>query len=237
MRTQNLKSILFILILTIFNILFTSCDSSDEEAPTALAPQLIENYYFRGQLDNVEFALERKVYNTYIETTGIIPYTIDFGGSQTQDYTNDGIDNCRGTYACGIYVHQSNVYDQMKMYFYNTPVGACTLDNEIISMEDYLGLGNYSYRDYYDFNNVVFNEVGFEYYPPNSNPSDYYSSRFGDNTNATFEISSFTEESRGVYFVEGTFSCKLYNFVDNTQFKELQNGEFKIKIRSNLEDN
>ncbi len=237
MHIQNLKSILLFLIITISSILFTSCNSNDGEVFTVLEPQLIEDYYFRGTLDNEEFTLERKVYNSYIETTDNIPYSTDFGGSQTLDYVDDGIDNCRGIYSCGINVNQSNAYDHMKMYFYNTPVGACTLENEIISMENYLELGNYSYRDFFDFNNVVFNEVGFEYYPPNSSPSNYYSSRFGDNTNATFEISTFTEESRGVYFVEGTFSCKLYNSDDNTQFKELQNGEFKIKISSNLEDN
>lgn len=237
MHIQNLKSIVLVFIITIYSISFTSCDPSDGESPTDLETQLIEEYYFKGTLDNEEFILEKKVYNSHTETTNNIPYSIDFGGSQTEDNIDDDIENCKGIYACGILVYQSNAYDHMKMYFYNTPVGACTLDNEIIAMEDYLERDDYSYRNFYDFDTVVLNEVGFEYYPPNSSPFDYYSSRFGDNTNATFAISSYTEESIGIYVVEGTFSCKLYNFEDNTQFKELQDGKFKIKIRSNLDGN
>ena len=187
-------------------------------------------------MDGQELNLEKEFYDYYPTNSNLIPYSIDYGGSQTFDLIDDGTDACRSTYACGIVVYQSNEYDQAKMYFSDIPVDNCNLQNEFVTLNSFLELNDYTYDQYIDFNDTLINTVALDYFPANSTPFDYYSSRFGDNSDADFQIISVTEESIGIYIVEGTFTCKLYSFEDTSFFKQLDNGEFKIIIRKNLEE-
>jgi hypothetical protein len=237
MTIQNLKKTVLFSILTL--MIFTSCNSNDDSDSDE--PLLIENYYFRGVLDGQELNIERKVYDSYIYNDPN-SVSIDFGGSQTNDIEvlgESGTGFCYGRYACGLlfYDFQENPdqLDTAKMYFSRIPVGECTLENELIAMRDFLALNNYEYETYPE--NTIINNVALDFFPAEyKNQEIYYSSRFGDNTDASFEITTTTEIENGVFIVEGKFSCKLYKFNDETEYKKLENGEFKIKISNNLEE-
>ena len=214
-------------------MVFTSCNSNDDSQPSNDEPLLIENYYFRGILDGQELNIEKKIYesSTHNDPNAV---SIDFGGSQT-----NGTSFCYGRYACGLlfYDYQDNPdqLDTAKMYFSRIPVGECTIENERIAMKDFFALTNFVYETYPG--NDVNNNVALDFFPAEyENQEVYYSSRFGDNTDASFEIASTTEIDNGVFIVEGNFSCKLYKFKDETDYKELKNGAFKIKISNNLEE-
>ena len=124
--------------------------------------------------------------------------------------------------------------DTAKMYFSRIPVGECSLENEINAMEDFVDLSNYPFETFPG--NTVENNVALDFFPAEyDNQEVYYSSRFGENTNASFNITSAIEEENGIFILEGNFSCRLYKFNDETDIKTLENGQFRIKIMSNLE--
>lgn len=235
MKITILKKTIFAIILLV--IVFTSCDSNENSESSTDEPVLIENYFFKGTLDGQELKLERNIYDFNTDPHVI---SIDYGGSQTNDievFGEPGTDYCYGRYACGLvfYDFQENPsqLDEAKMYFSRIPVGECNLENELNSMRDFFKINDYEYDTF--LGDRVLNSVALDFFPVEyDNQEVYYSSRFGDNTNATFNIESFIEEENGIFIVEGSFSCKLYKFNDETDFKELENGKFKIKISSNL---
>jgi hypothetical protein len=219
--------------------LFTSCDSnSDSDASDDGEPVLVENYYFKGQIDGEELLLEKNIYASTLDNDPN-EQSIDYGGSQTDadDVNNPDNELCFGRYAFGLLFYNwqdnPNGYDAAKMYLSSIPVGECTLANELNAMTNFFALNDYTYDIFPDY---PLNNVAFDFFPVEfPNGEDYYSSRFGDNTDASFTITSVIEDD-GFFILEGTFSCKLYGFVDDTDVKELENGEFKIKIRANLEE-
>ena len=237
MITSNLKKTLIFSLFIV--MIFTSCSDSNDDSQTE--PVLIENYYFRGTLDGEVLNIERNIYESILDFD---PNTlsIDFGGSQTDDdevFGEPGTGYCYGRYACGLLFSSSqenpDQLDTAKMYFSRIPVGECTLENELIAMNSFFELNNYEYETFP--RNGLINIVALDFFPGEyENQEVYYSSRFGDNTDASFTIISINEEESGVFLVEGNFNCKLYKFNEATEFKVLQNGEFKIKIRSNLEE-
>lgn len=231
------------LSFTFIIMIFISCDSNDENELSTDEPisdqVLIENYYFRGTLDSQELNIEKRVYDSNNDPNSI---SIDFGGSQTNDievFGEPGTGFCYGTYACGLlfydFQENPNQIDAAKMYFSRIPVGECNLENELVSMRDFFEINEYTYEDFPG--NTISNNVALDFFPAEyENQEVYYSSRFGENTNADFNITSVIEEENGIFIVEGNFSCRLYKFNDETDFKELENGEFKIKISTNLEE-
>nr|WP_321236729.1 hypothetical protein [uncultured Psychroserpens sp.] len=236
MTIQNLNKIAFSFI---FILIFTSCDSNDDSESSTDEPVLIEDYYFRGTLDGQELNIERKLYDFNNDPNLI---SIDFGGSQTNDIEvlgEPGTGFCYGRYACGLlyynFQENPNQSDTAKMYFSRIPIGDCNLETELISMRNFLEINDYTYETFPG--NDIINNVALDFFPVEYENQDiYYSSRFGANTNATFSITSVIEEENGTFIVEGNFSCKLYKFNDETDFKVLENGEFKIKIFNNLEE-
>jgi len=237
MTIQNFKKTVLFSIFTL--MVFTACNSNDGDDVKEREPLLIENHYFRGTLNGQEWSIERNLYDTYplINRNYI---TIDFGGSKTDDSGFLGEQDtgfCYGRYACGLVLSDStdnpDQLDSAKMYFKTIPIGDCTLENELISMKIFLERNNYEYGTFPE--KLLLNTVALDFFPGNiENERIYYSSRFGDNTDASFKITSVSELENGLFEVEGNFNCKLYSNNDETDFKELKNGTFKIKIKSNL---
>ncbi len=237
MTKQLFKKIVFFIITS---IVFTSCESSsDDNTPSGSEEsKLVANYYFKGTLDGKELNIEQKIFDPPL-LDGPDMVSSDFGGSQTNDIEvlgEPGTGICYGTYASGLiyYDFQENYdkFDTAKMYFFRIPVGDCILENELIAMKDFLALKNQKYRKFSDNDK---NAVALDFFPAGTaNQQIYYSSRFGDNTDSFFEITSVEEIDSGTFLVEGKFSCKLYKFNDETEYKELKEGEFKITVSNNL---
>ncbi len=235
---QNLTKTILFSLLTL--IIFTSCESNNESEPPESEPILLENYYFKGQLDGADLVIETKIYDSSLfnDPNGV---SIDYGGSQTNDievFGEPGTGFCYGTYAFGLifYDFQENInqLDAAKMYFSGIPVGDCFLEDELNSIREFLARENYEYRRFQGVE--VNNNVALDFFPAElEDEQTYYSSRFGDNTDASFEVTS-TKEEGDFFIIEGNFSCKLYKFNDENDYKELENGVFKIKISNNLDE-
>ncbi|WP_452228779.1 hypothetical protein [Lacinutrix sp. MEBiC02404] len=236
---QNLQKTLYLSIFTL--LFFASCDSNDDSTTTATEPLLLESHYFKGLLDGEELNIERRVYESPLDNSPDA-ISMDFGGSQTNDIAvlgEPGTGFCYGRYACGLlfYDSQENTeqLDTAKMYFSKIPVGDCSLENERTSMRNFLALNTFNYETFPG--NTIINNVALDFFPAEyENQEIYYSSRFGNNTDASFAITSILEIEDGWFEVEGNFSCKLYKFNDETDYKVLENGQFKIKISNNLEE-
>ncbi|MEW7277278.1 hypothetical protein ABW636_01620 [Aquimarina sp. 2201CG1-2-11] len=233
----------YLLFYSFMSILFVSCDSNeDEQVETDLPePKLIDNYYFKGDLDGDALDMEIKFYDISSEDNQNL-LSLDFGGSQTSDIEvlgEPGTGFCYGNYACGLVQYDGILYDETldtaKLYFWDLPVGECALENELAVMKEFLENKTPAYRV---FGNGTKSSFSFEFFPKETseNQECYYSSRFGDNTDATITISSVEEVDKGVYIVEGRFSCKLYKLNDSAVFKQLEGGQFRVKISNNLKE-
>ncbi|WP_243472480.1 hypothetical protein [Winogradskyella sp. MH6] len=237
---KHLSRVIFISILTL--TILNSCNSSDNNDDSGeVSQQPIEQYYIKGLLDGEELLLEKNIYESP-ELNNPYEHSIDYGGSQIYYEENPDTPEtgtCQTRFACGFafYDFQENPeqLDEAKMYFSKIPLSLCNSENETISMENFFNLDTYTYARFPE--NIVLNNVALDFFPVEFDSNEnYYSSRFGDNNNASFDIISATEIEDGIYSVEGTFNCKLYGFNDPTEFKELINGEFKIKIRKNINE-
>ncbi len=188
---QNLTKTILFSLLTL--IIFTSCESSNESEPPESEPILLENYYFKGQLDGADLVIETKIYDSSLfnDPNGV---SIDYGGSQTNDievFGEPGTGFCYGTYAFGLifYDFQENInqLDAAKMYFSGIPVGDCFLEDELNSIREFLARENYEYRRFQGVE--VNNNVALDFFPAElEGEQTYYSSRFGDNTDASFKV-------------------------------------------------
>ncbi len=230
-----------VLIPIIALILCTACSSSDSSDNSDDNPQPIEQYYFKGLLDGEELLLQKNIY----ESPGLndpAEHSIDHGGSLIY-YEENPLEpetgTCETRFACGLvfydFEENPNQLDEAKMYLSKIPLSQCTSENETVAMDNFFNLDSYTYARFPE--NTALNNVALDFFPVEfENQENYFSSRFGDNSNATFNITSSTEIEDGIYSVEGTFSCKLYGFTNPTEFKELVDGEFKIKIRKNINE-
>ncbi|WP_420574719.1 hypothetical protein [Kordia sp.] len=235
MKLQKLA--LSIILVTITLFLVASCESSDDSNNNTPEPILLENYFFKGSLDNEVMNIENRIYDDFELSTR---NRLDFGPSQTDDDQDPGSGYCYSLYACGIFpsagVSAEDRPDSAKIYFTWIPVGDCTLANELTALRNFLELPNFEYAIFPESVNIP-NVVGLDFFPKEfPNGETYFSSRFGDNTDASFQITAVEEIETGVFIVEGTLSCKLYKQNDDSEFKVLENGEFKIKISTNLDE-
>lgn len=240
---MKIKSITKSIFYTLFSVLlFTACETDNDSDSETEELIIIESYYFTGTLDGEELNIFRNVY----DDLGAVDFnnrSMDFGGSQTNDiavFGESGTGYCYGRYACGLVFYDSqensDQLDEAKMYLSKIPVGDCTLENELVAINDFLERDSYIYDTYYEQPSVT-NNVALDFFPGDEEDElIYFSSRFGDNTDATYAITSVSEEADGVFIIEGAFSCKLYKFNDEAEFKVLENGEFRIKIRKNLDE-
>jgi hypothetical protein len=235
MKFQQFSTLFVVAISSLF--FCTSCNS-DDGTTEQMDPRIIESYYIRGNLDGEPLNIEHNIFDVAIEP---ITTRLDFGPSQTDEDPNPGSGFCYSLYACGIFqtstVPVEDITDTAKMYFTWIPVGECTLANELIAMRDFLARTDFDYNVFSStVLNLIPNSVGLDFFSKEYPNGDvYFSSRFGDNSDATFQITAVDEIEEGVFIVEGNFSCKLYKFNDATEFKNLQNAQFKIRISSNLD--
>lgn len=239
MITHTIKKTVF--FFAFIAIALTSCDSDKESISEIREPKLIDNYYFKGDLDGEQLNMEVKIYDLFVDSDDDPNYNIDFGGSQTHDrevFGESGTGFCYGRYAYGLGFYEShenyNKFDTAKMYFSRLPVGECTLENELTAMRDFFETKNHEYERLGD---KIKNAAALDFFPAGTkNQQIYYSSRLGDNTDASFEITSTEEIENGTFVVEGKFSCKLYrsNDTDDTDYKELKDGKFRMKVSNNL---
>lgn len=235
MKIQIRSTFFVVVISSLF--LCTSCNSDDDNAEQ-LDPMLIESYFIRGNLDGETLNIEHNIFDIATEPVTTV---LDFGPSQTDEDPNPGSGFCYSLYACGIFqtstIPDEDITDTAKMYFTWIPVGECTLANELIAMRDFLARTDFDYNVFSATDiSLIPNSVGLDFFPKEYPSGEtYFSSRFGDNSEATFQITTVDEVEEGVFIVEGNFSCKLYKFNDATEFKSLQNAQFKIRIASNLD--
>lgn len=177
MNIKNITTSIFFILLSI--ILFTACESDSDSDTETDEPIVLEHYYFRGTLDGEALNIYRNVYEdlSYIDPNSS---SMDFGGSQTNDiavFGEPGTGYCYGRYACGLvfydFQENPNQLDEAKMYLSKIPVGECTLENELIGINNFLGLDSYTYDRF--LGDTVTNNVALDFF-------------LGDDNELTFQL-------------------------------------------------
>lgn len=236
---RNIISNYYLLYLTSF-LLLTSCGSDNEQENSIPDPVLLEEYYFKGILGNEPFNLNMEIYD-YPLTNSVDKYTIDMGGFDLDriegSLNGQDVEYCYGRYAFGIipnYGLDQNI-PSARLYFTRIDLDICSLENEILSLEEAFNNIQFVYSN--SISDYSENKIIFAYYPLSNeieNGDHYFS--YGENTDATFEITSVTKEEDPNYFIlEGNFSCKMYSHLDNTQYLNLEDGKFRIRVYTNLD--
>lgn len=202
------KTTFFTLLAITISCLFISCDDESVEPLPVPAEDVL--YFFTGQLGGEAVDLSLTLSN---DITNYHTHGGSLGETCTFDYG-------------------ASIGDQ-----FDTPP---LFDFELKSM--YSGeCGGES-----DAFNGLITPATFSYYEdgmPNSvsvtvgmmTADGYFSSQYGPQSGATFEITASTETNNafGLFqLLEGTVNCTLYNEDDNSQTLELENGTFKLDVAS-----
>lgn len=203
------KTAFFTLFAIAITCLFISCDDDGTGGETPI-PTESALYFFKGQLGGEDIDLSLTLSNditNYHSHGGSIgeTCTIDYGASIGNQFDNPPL------------------FDFELKSIYS---GACSDENNAFN-----GLITPTNFTYYEAGtpNVVSVVVGMV------TSEGYFSSQYGTQSGASFEITSSTETNNtfGKFqLLEGTVNCTLYNEDDNSQSLELVNGTFKLDIAS-----
>ncbi|GAA4277262.1 hypothetical protein GCM10022259_19860 [Aquimarina mytili] len=225
--------------------MLSSCgsDSDDPQAPLPVNPVLLDQFFFTGTLGDEAFDIRFQSYDPTIGTPPNDDHTIDFGGGGINRVPRTGEDteDCFGSYAFGVLPDntQSPVpnVDGAKLFIYEMPLGLCSTANENETLESFFDSNDFVYSE--GVSDKTFRRITFSLFPPKvagvaDEEQDFYTSA-GENTDASFKITSVEEEDQSTYIVEGTFACTMYSHLDDTKSKALTNGKFRIKVKTNLD--
>ena len=202
------KTAFFTLLLVAMTCLFTSCDDgTGGETPMPVESAL---YFFKGQLggENIDLSLTLSNDITNYHTHGGSlgeSCVFDYGASIGDKFDNPPLFD----------------FELKSMYS-----GECGVENDVFN-----GLITPDSFSFYEdgMPNSVSVIVGM------MTANGYFSSQYGAQTGASFEITSSTEANNAFgkfQLLEGTVSCTLYNEDDNSQTLELENGTFKLDVAS-----
>ena len=207
-QTFVMKKITFFTLLAVaMSCLFISCD---DEQPEPVPPTETVLYFFKGQLGGEAVDLSLTLSN---DITNYHTHGGSLGESCVFDYgasIGDQFDN-------------PPLFDFELKSMYS---GECGEENDVFN-----GLITPDSFSYYEdgMPNSVSVTVGM------MTANGYFSSQYGTQTGASFEITSSTETNNtfGKFqLLEGTVNCTLYNEDDNSQTLELENGTFKLDVAS-----
>lgn len=202
------KTAFFTLLAVVITCLFISCD----DGTGGPFPQPTESilYFFKGQLGgetvDLSLTLSNDITNYHTHGGSIgETCTIDYGASIGDQFDNPPL------------------FDFELKSIYS---GLCGDENDAFN-----GLISPSTFAYYEDGtpNSISVVVGM------MTVNGYFSSQYGSQSAASFEITSSTETNNtfGKFqLLEGTVNCILYNEDDNSQTLELENGTFKLDVAS-----
>ncbi|MEW7291047.1 hypothetical protein [Aquimarina sp. 2304DJ70-9] len=224
-------------------VMLSSCDSDSDtvQNPVPTSPVLLDEFFFTGTLGDDAFDIRFQSYDATIGNPPNDDHTIDFGGGGINRVprTGEDIEYCYGSYAFGVLPDntQSPVpnVDGAKLFIYEIALGQCSTANENETLESFFNRDSFVYSE--GVSDRTLSRITFSLFPPEvagvpAEEQDFYTSA-GENTNATFAITSVEEEDENTYILEGTFACTMYSHLDDTNSKALTNGKFRIKVKTN----
>lgn len=231
------------LLVLIQVLLFQSCskdDGGDSDTTSEEVPEPIEEYFFRGTLGDEVLDITSAKYDSSVLNPPLLDsYIIEYGGGGTDSFLNSqDIEHCFGDYSLGIRptIGPDANLPTAKIYFRDIYLGPCSIENEKLGIEAAFDENEFVYTEF--LGDETEKRLSLYYYPPNVesipiNELDFYFS-IGENSNSEFEITSITEESSDIYIIEGNFACRMYSHLDDTKFKDLKDGTFRIRIKTNF---
>lgn len=208
-------------ILLVLTIAMVSCSSSDDSDGDSGNSDLA--FYINANINGTEF-------NSGVPTD--ITVSTDYGASNSWQprYNNDG--------QCIDMVYEPSLYpffDESKPGMSVGFVGFIsnanlTCSDELDNFDTLFQTTSYSYApDEYNYG------VKVSYATSNDDSQVYYTSYGSQNSNASFNITNVEPVDCGFkecVIVTGTFSCRVYNEQDVTDFLDLTDGEFKLTVTS-----
>ncbi|SHI32582.1 hypothetical protein [Aquimarina spongiae] len=226
------------LILLLFSC---SSDNTVDEGPEE-EPVPIQEFFFQGTLGEEEFNMKSELY-----ASGVIPpiddYTFDFGGfgiqKRPRNINGEEVEFCSGSYAFGLFPvigSDANIVSA-KLFIRNIDLDQCSIENERLGLEDAFANQDFTFAE--AVGDDRFNQVTFFFFLPDvpgvpENEQDFYRSN-EENSNSTFKITNVTREEPNSFAIEGIFSCRMYSHLDETKFKDITDGKFKVRILTNLD--
>jgi len=242
MKKTNYVLLCLSLFVTI--MIFSSCEESESlsegDSSSDEDPVPIQEFFFQGTLGDEAFNFKSEQYDISTINVPVDDYIFEFGGSKIDrvmgTINSEPVEYCYGDYAFGITptMGTSANISHGKMYIRDVFLNQCSIENEILNLESAFDANNFVYTQF--LGDDANNRVEFFYYPPGvfNDQYDFYFS-INENTNSTFMINSVIKEESGVYILEGSFTCRMYSRLDATNFKDLKDGKFRIRIKTNLE--
>jgi len=215
-----MKKTLLILLLA----LSFSCSSDDSDQPTDTNPpdsNLLA--YINGEVDGVAF--------TSSISEDISQNTV-YGVSNSYQPQSDSNGQCYNiNYEPTLYPTLDETQPYMGVGFIDF------LQNAGFSCSEELdNFGLFFFTGNYDYATDAFNfGVKVNYGTSGDSNQVYYNSYGGPQDNSTFVISSVQVVDCGFSkcaTIIGTFSCRVYNEQDTTDFKDITNGEYKLIVQS-----
>jgi hypothetical protein len=209
-----MKKLLF-LKLSMIALILVSCN--EEDTPSSGSSY---EYYMYADLNGETIDIGLNLSDTAPD------YLI--GGSYSPGYYSD---HCTMTYGPGIEPNldwtNPMFYIEMNSFYYGEN---CDDEPESVNTTTF-AVGSYPYSNDAGGVSIV--------YVPNSDEELYYSSEYGAQSSASFTITSSVEKNQSffnyIYYnqeIEGTFSCRLYNPDDVSDYIDVTNGKYKLIVSS-----
>ncbi len=210
-----MKKILFGLI----GLMILSCSDDDANTPVIVDPYLDANniaYYINAKVDGVPFSSAQII--TGVQTT--------YGSSMSYSGLCGGSMN----YGPSLYPQWDESLPSMGVDFVNL-LGNAGLgcSDELTNFETLLSPGSFNYTLNSNTYGVNIN------YSKGNLVNKFYDSYGTQDGNAVFTITSVTPKTCGFkkcVDIEGTFSARIYNQVDDTDFIDVTEGIFKLNMES-----
>ena len=230
------------IILLCFMIgLISSCEENDsgseQDSLIDKDPVPLQEFYFQGTLGDEDFLFKAVQYDASVLNVPLNDYSFEFGGSRIDkemaSVNLKPVEFCYGSYAFGIGPNPgitSNI-PHGKIYLRNIFLDQCFLENEILNLKSTFKNDDFVYSQ--SLGDKSRNRVEFFYYPTGNLEDDFYSS-INENANSSFVIDSVIKEEEGTFILEGRFECRMYSLLDDANFKDLKDGKFRIRVKTNL---
>jgi len=175
------------------------------------------DYFISGKINGDSFNFGLNLNDEYADYVVVDSY---YGGGSPN--------GCDITYAPGIYPSYDESLAEFDIEFNNFYIGNC--DDEQTSLNsDTFAVGTYQIGGTAGKVNLI--------YLPNADEDVVYLSDIGAQSNASFKITSSRQVNQMifqyVYYmqeIEGTFSARLYNSDDVSDYIDVTNGKFRLLV-------
>ncbi|WP_298348203.1 hypothetical protein [uncultured Dokdonia sp.] len=223
-------------LVSILCSLFLNCSTDDTDSTENQMVDSSEYLYFvSGKINGESF-----VYGLRNDATSLdyqIISRIPLEGAVCATSQDQGLDY-KVTYGSSIYPNFDNEDSQPSLGFNFVRFYRCS--SEESSSQAFNSLfptGNYEYA-LDDNSSGTMGQIGIDYSPIASDVSTYYESYGANDASNSFTITSTASNNDSLLgtlvnvrqIIEGTFTVRLYNVNDASDFVDITDGQFKITV-------